>query len=168
MEHTNDNSPACVLSTQLSMARDSVVTLILRWTKGHRNPFVNMTKTGWRFSPDLQVPFTITLDSGKLDFGGLARVYEGKSYVTSFEAEEIADMLDDLASSDKFVIGFNGTEPQWTFRVGGLKDAVKSFRSCVKSMQADEKPTSPVPDVSDEPTSPVPGKKPKNDKDDNV
>jgi len=91
--------------------------------------------------------------------------------------DEGSDWLDNFASSETMTINFrSGNEPQWSVKMVGSRDALKSFQSCTKTLAENvatspqAKPTSPVPDVPDAsssqpaPTSPVqtvPIKKPK-------
>jgi hypothetical protein len=147
MARSNDGTPMCIMQSQISLANDATGFVFIKWTKGHKNPFINLTKTNWHFSPDLQVPFSLILDSGRVDFAGMTKTSETRSHLLTFEMEEVAGLLDDLAASEKLIINFNGTEPQWTIKMAGSRDATKAFRSCVKALDADGSPvaTSPVP-----------------------
>jgi hypothetical protein len=83
--------------------------------------------------------------------------------------------LDNFAASKTMIINFrNGNETQWSVKMTGSRDALKAFRSCVKSLDetgaSAPQATSPVPnDVPGSqpaPTNPVqtvPIKKPKGD-----
>ena len=68
--------------------------------------------------------------------------------------------LDAFASSGTMTVNFpNGNEPKWSVKMAGSRDALKSFRSCIKILAENGTPvlsTSPVPDVPDASSQPVP------------
>ena len=131
----------------------------------------------WRFSPDVQVPFSVILDKGRREFFGISRVATTNNNIIQaiVTADEGDNWLDDFASSEAMTVKFHsGNEPQWPVKMAGSRDASKAFRSCVKTLPENGAPapqaTSPVPndtpDTSSQPapTSPVqtvPVKKPK-------
>jgi hypothetical protein len=128
----------------------------------------------WRFSPDVQVPFSVILDKGRREFFGISRVATTNNNIIQaiVTADEGDNWLDDFTSSETMTVKFHrGNEPQWPVKMAGSRDASKAFPSCVKTLPENGAPapqaTSPVPDVPESqpaPTSPVPTmpiKKPK-------
>jgi hypothetical protein len=140
--------------------------------QGQLNPFIHLSKTSWHFPSDMQVPISVSLDNGRREFTTVSKNQTTSKYshlIAYVMKEEGDGWLEAFASSDAMTITFrSGNEAQWSVKMAGSRNASKSFRSCLKSLENGTSPapqTSPVPDISDEtqpiPVKPVPIKKPK-------
>jgi hypothetical protein len=175
--HNSMGVSMCNMQSQMTFAHGITGFVMIKWQKGQPNPFIQLGKTNWRFSNDLQVPFSIKLDNGHREFVGVSTIPATAPnsivLLANVAKDEGDGWLDNFAASKTMIINFrNGNEPQWPVKMTGSRDASKAFRSCLKSLENGASPeasTSPVPDVPNEssaPTSPVqmvPIKKPKGD-----
>jgi len=66
----------------------------------------------WRFSPDVQVPFSVILDKGRREFFGISRVATTNNNIIQaiVTADEGDNGLDDFASSEAMTVKFFATE----------------------------------------------------------
>jgi hypothetical protein len=176
MACNNDGNPMCMMHSQTTFGDGSVGVVEIKWVKAY--PFINLSKTNWHFSPDLQVPFTVTLDSGSRIFVGVSKnaaTVPNTMLFANVVSDEGSGWLEAFASSGTMTITFhNGNEPKWSIKMAGSRNAAQSFRSCIKLLDENGAPapqaTSPVddPDASSQPapSKPVPTapiKKPKGD-----
>jgi hypothetical protein len=53
------------MQSQMTFTHGVTGFVMIKWQKGQPNPFIQLGKTNWRFSNDLQVPFSIKLDNGQ-------------------------------------------------------------------------------------------------------
>jgi ketosteroid isomerase-like protein len=165
MAHNNDGKPMCIMTSQLSFSTSPTSSdnayVHIKWVKGQSGPFMQLTKGNWHFPADMQIPFSVTLDSGRHELVGSSKTdpSSGLSMILTPPAptEDGNAYLDAFASSETMTIVFeNDNEPKWNVKMAGSRDAAKAFRSCVKGLAEEDKPqatTSPVPQT---PTSPVP------------
>jgi hypothetical protein len=153
--HSDYGFPFCKLVTQISSTANSAIAyVVIGWNKGATGPYIHLNKTNWQFPIDLQIPFSITLDSGTHEFFGVAR-QTAKMLGTHVFSEVMVDdsWLEEFASSENMTVTFKGNEPKWTVKMAGSRAAEKQLRACVKGLSeetATTQSTSPVPN-DDEP-----------------
>jgi hypothetical protein len=173
----SSGNPVCMMQSQISFTDGPTGFVFIMSTKAKLN--VYLTKTNWQFTSDVQVPFSVNLDSGRRELFGVSKKSANSKFdgiIASASKDEIdGDWLEDFASSRTMTITFrSGNEPQWSVKMAGSRGATNSFRSCIKLLgkteTSDPQATSPVPEDPDTPfpgpTKPVPTvpiKKPKGD-----
>jgi hypothetical protein len=170
MAHNFDDKPMCIMHSQLSFTNSTtgnstVGSVMIKSIKGNLNPSIQLSKD-WHFPSDIQVPFSVDFDNVRREFVGVSKNNPVKSKVSVIMADVSADddnngWLEAFASSETMTITFRtGNEPKWSVKMAGSREALKSFRSCIKSLEKDTSPvpqaTSPVPEVPDASSQPVP------------
>jgi hypothetical protein len=163
--NTTDGKPMCNMQSQISFANGATGFVMIKWAKGQLNPFIHLSKTSWRFPDDMQVPFSVNLDNDRREFFGVSKNaagFKSGNILANVLNGEGSGWLDAFASSETMAISFrNGNEPKWSVKMAGSRDASKSFRSCLKTLEkntapAPQSPTSPVPNADDTSSQPVP------------
>jgi hypothetical protein len=51
------------MHSQISFTNGTAGWVMIKWSKGLPNPFIHLGKTNWHFPSDMQVPFSVNLDS---------------------------------------------------------------------------------------------------------
>jgi hypothetical protein len=144
-------NPFCIMQSQISFADGPNGVVNIWWAKGNLSIYV--AKTSWQFPSDMQVPFSINLDNGRREIFGVSKKLAPLKF-SGINAEIDDGWLDNFAASETMTVTFHdGNEPQWSFNLTDSRDALKSFRSCIKGFAESGAATSPVPQAPS--TSPV-------------
>jgi hypothetical protein len=142
----------CSMASQLTLPDGGGTGfVVLTWKPNLASPLsIYVTKTGWKFEPDIETPFTVTLDKGTTEMTGVTTKNPPPALRGVIATvDEGTDWLDDVAASDHMTITFKGNEPVWNVKMGGGRDAVASMRTCISMMESGSgQATSPVPDDS--------------------
>ena len=138
MVSNNDGNPMCNMQSQISFSGGATGWVMIKLIKG--SPFIHLSKNNWQFPPDVQVPFSVNLDNNRYEFFGVSKkaATSNHSHIITNPLKEEADSgwLNAFASSEAMTIKFrNGNEPQWSVKMTGSRDALKSFQSCVKILR---------------------------------
>src|SRR5262249_24449241 len=93
MARNDDGKPTCIMQSQISFTNGATAFVVIKWTKGQSNRFIQLSKTNWQFAPDLQVPFSIKLDNGSREFVGVSKTYSHSSLIYTHLIDEGNDWL---------------------------------------------------------------------------
>jgi len=159
-----EGEPMCVTSGRWDFKTGAMSMMMLKWQPS-LGLFVHITKSSWRFGPDIEVPLTITMDDNYRDgIGTTLKNSKGTSSMIQVNVNGTGEhFIRDFAAANSMVIKFkSGNEPAWTANMRGSAEASQALLKCIAVVK-EHGNTSPVPNTqaptSQAPTSPVPGTK---------
>jgi|EndMetStandDraft_3_1072993.scaffolds.fasta_scaffold20329_4 hypothetical protein len=167
VDRSSDGTPMCMMRATWTAPGGAEGRVFVKYANGE--VFFHIFKTNWRFDADVEVPLTVTFDSGVRKATGVTVNTNGHHMIEiAVQKEHAGGILSDFAESNVMAINFeSGNEPTWNANMYGSRLAAQWFIRCIKHIGGGGTATSPVgpqasspvgpPKSSAKPTTPVGG-----------